>query len=129
MAWDAPGAYQYTYPAEADFKSPAVDQYTAKAIGPSTDVAGHGQGNNVALAYADGQTFRGIQQNTAAKGEGVTLMLRGFSRCRCGADWQGGVDLKVGEGGKLYPAASGDSVFAWAAESAVAGDISTCFIK
>ena len=129
MAWDAPGAYQYSYPAEVDMLSTVTDQYAARAIGPSTDVAGNGQGNGVCLGYVEGQTFRGIQQNCGGQGEGITLMLRGFSRCRAGANWDGGVDLKVGAAGALFPAASGDTIFAWSAESAVAGDISTCYVK
>lgn len=129
MAWDAPGAYQYSYPADVDLSNAALNQFMAVAIGPATQVAGNGQGNAAVLAYAAGQNFCAILQNTARLGEACTLMFQGFSRCQCATAWSAGQPLKVVAGGQLAPASGSDTVFAMAAESAVPGDTSTCYLK
>lgn len=129
MSWDCPGAYQYSFNADVDLSSVALNSFMAVAIGPAQNVQGSDQGNAAVVAYADGQNFIGILQGPARQGDPCTIMLRGFSRCQCATAWTVGQNLKVVTGGKLAPAASGDTVFAIAANSAVPGDIGTCYLK
>lgn len=129
MAWDAPGACQYSFPAEVDLSNAPLTQFTAVAIGPSTTVAGQGQGNAVIKAYASGANFIGTLQNAPKLGEAGTVMVQGFSRCIASGTWAAGDSLSVGANGQLQKAGSSDTVFAIACESAVAGDCSTCLLK
>lgn len=126
MAFDAPGAYQYSYPADVDMSDITQFQFTAVAIGPAQNVQGNDQGNAALVAYADGANFVGILQNLPKQGEAGTVMFNGFSRCIAATDWAAGDKLKVVTGGKLAKAGSGDAVFATAAISAKTGDTSTC---
>ena len=125
MAYSSEGAYQYSWPVDVDMSSVAVNQYTAVAIGPAQNVQGSGQGNCAIIAYNASSHFIGILLNAPAQGAGGTICMRGISRCRAAGTWLPGDPLKVTDGGMLTKASSGDSIFGYAGESAVPGDIST----
>lgn len=125
MAYSSAGCSIYSWPSDIDRSNVALNQYTAVAIGPAQNVQGSGQGNCALVAYADGLHFIGILTNAPRQGNGGTVTMRGIERCRAGGTWNAGDALKVMTGGLLTKAGSGDTIFGYAGESAVPGDIST----
>lgn len=125
MATEAPGVSMLTFVSDDDL-SADENIYLAVSLQPGVNVTGNGQGGGCITPYkAGGNNAIGILQNTPLQGEGGTVMMDGLSRCQAAGTWTVGDKLSVADGGKLQKAGSSDSIFGYAKESAVAGDISS----
>jgi hypothetical protein len=130
MSYEQPLMKVGLFAADDDRSNLATNQYFGVNIGTAQNITGAGQGNAaIVKTTVANSTFIGVLQNNPIQGESCELISKGITKARATGSFAVGANLKTDSSGGFVSAGSGDTVVAFALEQAVAGDITSIFLK
>lgn len=129
MGYEQPLFKVSIFASDDDRTSIVGNQFVGVALGTAKNIVGHGQGNAAVVFPKAGGSIVGILQNNPLQGEACEMTWKGISKAKATGSFSVGDDLAVDAQGGFVKAASGNTVVAMALEQAVAGDITSVYLR
>lgn len=129
MGYEQPLFKVGLYPSDTDRSQTATNQFYAVSLGTAQNVVGTGQGNAAIVAPTAGGTIFGILQNNPIAGEACELTCMGISKAKATGSFSVGAALSIDAAGGFVAQSGSAAVVALACEQAVAGDVTSVYLK
>lgn len=128
MGYEQPLFKVGLFPSDDDRSNIVANQFYGVDLGVAQNVVGTGQGNAAIVMPKAGGRILGVLQNNPIQGEACELTCAGITKAKATGDFSVGDELSVDAAGGFVKA-SGGTVVGIACEQAVAGDVTSVFLK